>query len=74
MTLLMLKVHYAKAVKDGEKQFTLEGHDFLVAYVKYMIQYLESVCKELGLKDSGLTLGLDGLQGEQEMGYGFSKN
>jgi len=38
---LRLKAAYRKACDAGETQFTFDGHELLVAYAKYLIQYLE---------------------------------
>lgn len=32
---------YGSAVIDGNEQFVFEGHDFLVAYAKHLIEYLK---------------------------------
>jgi len=37
-----LKAFYKKAVDTNQEQFVFEGHDLLVAYAKYLIEYLES--------------------------------
>ena len=37
-----LKRAYERATKDGETQFKFEGHDVLVSYAKYLIEYLTS--------------------------------
>lgn len=38
-----LRKAYAKAVKEGRAQFKFEGHELLVSYAKYLIEYLTSV-------------------------------
>lgn len=32
-----------EAIFDGKPEFTFEGHPFLVAYAKYLIEYLEGM-------------------------------
>lgn len=32
-----------QTIKAGETIFTFEGHEILVSYAKYMIEYLESM-------------------------------
>lgn len=32
---------YDEAVKDGKEMFIFEGHDVLVSYAKYVLEYLE---------------------------------
>lgn len=32
---------YYKSLRDGAEQFEFEGHQFLTAYAKYLIEYLE---------------------------------
>jgi len=36
---------YAKYAQDKDATFIFEGHEFLVNYAKYMIEYLESRLK-----------------------------
>jgi hypothetical protein len=36
------KRDYAYAKAEGFEAFTFEGHEILVAYAKYMIQYIET--------------------------------
>lgn len=36
-----LRRAYNNAVRQGKEQFVFEGQDILVAYAKYLIQYLE---------------------------------
>jgi len=36
-----LKVAYAEAVKAEQETFFFEGHTFLTAYAKYVIEYLK---------------------------------
>lgn len=36
------KVAYNKAVEEGVKSFFFDGHEFLVSYAKYLIEYLSS--------------------------------
>lgn len=36
-----LKRAYQKAVDDELEMFQFEGHDLLVSYAKYLIEYLE---------------------------------
>lgn len=38
---IKLRTAYNRAVREGKIQFTFEGHELLVAYAKYLIQYLE---------------------------------
>lgn len=40
-----LKQAYTKAKQKGAEQFEFEGHPLLVAYAKYLIQYLEGAFK-----------------------------
>lgn len=35
------KREYEAAIKRGDYQFSFENHTFLIAYAKYMIEYLE---------------------------------
>lgn len=35
------KAAHAKATEEGKDSFVFEGHEFLVEYAKYMIQYME---------------------------------
>lgn len=37
-----LKRTYRKAVDENKTQFTFEGHELLVSYAKYLIEYLET--------------------------------
>lgn len=39
-TLALLK-HYHRAIEAGHDQFTFESKPMLVAYAKYLIEYLE---------------------------------
>lgn len=39
--LTELKKLYAKAVKDGKPDLEFKGHQFVVGYVKYLIEYLD---------------------------------
>ena len=39
--LAKLKRQYRHAVEVGQDQFVFEGHDILVAYAKYLIEYLD---------------------------------
>lgn len=32
---------YARAVADGKPTFVFEGHEFVVEYAEYVIQYLQ---------------------------------
>ena len=41
-----LKQQYEQALKDGKEEFTFEGHLLLVAYAKYLLEYLELQLKE----------------------------
>ena len=36
------KKAYEKAKKDGVDQFTWQGHEFVLGYAKYLIQFLET--------------------------------
>ena len=40
-----LKKAQVEAVERGQRQFVFEGQDVLVAYAKYLIEYLEGVLK-----------------------------
>ncbi len=42
LKLAQLKAQYDKARMEGHEQFEFEGHEILVAYAKYLIEYLES--------------------------------
>lgn len=44
--LARFKVAYARAVKENKADFTFDGHDYLVGYAKYLIQYLEGILHE----------------------------
>jgi hypothetical protein len=35
-----LKARYKQAVDAGEDSFTLDGHEFLTNYAKYLLEYL----------------------------------
>lgn len=39
--LQLFKKAYKQAIKSGQEMFVFEGHDFLVPYSKYLIEYLE---------------------------------
>ena len=39
--LKALKVDYDKSVASGQHEFTHDGNQYLVAYAKYLIEYLE---------------------------------
>ena len=39
-TFLNLKQEYNKAVKEKKDIFICQGHEFLTAYAKYVIEYL----------------------------------
>lgn len=39
--LAKLRKAYGAAVASGAEQFEFEGHPLLVAYAKYLIEYLE---------------------------------
>lgn len=43
--LKRLKVAYKQAVDAGQDQFTFDGHEFVVGYAKYLIEYLEGALK-----------------------------
>lgn len=43
--LVELRCSYSRAVKNGMDTFKFKGHDVLVAYAKYLIEYLESLNK-----------------------------
>ncbi len=38
-----LKREYEQAVKEGKEIFLFEGHEVLVAYAKYMLEYLATI-------------------------------
>jgi len=38
--LALFKKAFSKAVNEEKEVFSFEGHDFLVAYAKYLIEYL----------------------------------
>lgn len=38
----VLKICYARAVKEGKETFTFRKREFLVGYAKYLIEYLEN--------------------------------
>ena len=40
--LTKFKRDYAKAITDGKVTFMFEGHEVLVRYAKYLIEYLEN--------------------------------
>ncbi len=42
-----LKNAYKKAVEDNAKTFIIEGHELVVGYAKYLIEY----CEMKGAKD-----------------------
>jgi hypothetical protein len=52
--LAQLKCAYHNAVEMKVEQFTFEGHELLVAYAKFLIEYLEngSLDKVLNRKES----------------------
>lgn len=37
-----LRVAYAQAVAAKKEQFTFEGHELLVDYAKYLLQFLDA--------------------------------
>lgn len=41
--LKLFKREYQRAIASGETSFTFKGREVLVAYAKYMIEYLETV-------------------------------
>lgn len=41
-----LKAAYDAAVKDNKKQFTYDGEPVLVAYAKYLIEYLDEIATD----------------------------
>jgi hypothetical protein len=43
--LAQLKDHYTMAKRRGADQFEFEGHPIIMAYAKYLIEYLESQFK-----------------------------
>jgi len=45
INLVELKNLYNTAVKEGKETFSYKGHEFVVGYAKYLIQYLESKSK-----------------------------
>lgn len=40
-TLETMKKHWAQAKKDKQNSFEVNGHRFLTAYAKYLIDYLD---------------------------------
>ena len=40
-----LKTAYRRAVDAGETQFTFDGHELVVSYAKYLIEYVEGQLK-----------------------------
>jgi len=40
-----LKVSYKNAIDNNLSEFTFNNHPLLVAYAKYLIEYLESINK-----------------------------
>ena len=40
-TVSRLRARYDLAVDNNEEQFEFEGDEYLTAYVKYLLQYLE---------------------------------
>lgn len=40
-----LKTAYRSAVDAGETQFTFDGHELVVSYAKYLIEYVEGQLK-----------------------------
>jgi hypothetical protein len=44
-SLARLKAVYKEAVEKGQDQYTLDGNEYLVAYAKYLIEYLDGVFK-----------------------------
>lgn len=49
-SLARLKKAHAKAVKAGKTEFTFDGHEFVVGYTKYLIQYLDEAYAALAEK------------------------
>lgn len=43
--LANLKRAYTKAKNEGSEQFKFENHDYLTAYARYLIEYLESALR-----------------------------
>lgn len=37
-----LRKAYEKAIAEGKESFIFEGHEMLVAFVKYVLEYLDS--------------------------------
>lgn len=37
---------WAVSAQQGDEQFTFEGHEFLTAYAKYLIEYIETRKKQ----------------------------
>jgi len=37
-----LRKAYKTALNDGKKSFVFEGHEVLVSYAKYLLEYLET--------------------------------
>ena len=57
VSLFDFKVAYFEAVKDGgDDKFTLEGHEFLIAYAKYLVEYLEGICRQRRISEKDFTL------------------
>lgn len=46
--LAALKAAYVLAVAKGDESFTLDGNQYLAAYAKYLIEYLEMQFRERG--------------------------
>lgn len=36
-----LRKVYEQAIKEGKDRFVFEGHDFLVTYTKYLLEWLD---------------------------------
>lgn len=37
-----LRRHYEQAVKEQKESFTFDGHELLVSYAKYLLEYLDT--------------------------------
>ncbi len=44
-SLKQLKKQYDKAIEDKQEVFTFQGHELLVSYAKYLIEYAETQFK-----------------------------
>jgi len=66
-SLFELKRAYEKARADGSAGFSFHGKLFLTDFAKYMIQYLEGVYKQKGIKeDKQMIVFTDGVDGNEK--------